>query len=123
MNSALTTSHVKRAAGSRSVNPVARLLLAPQALAAADYATIGKGTVYTTVEFEDHGQDFLRWDIEEATGLVFDSQPFQGGVWCGCLVNMKALAVGERLFYVRDNGRVMSIKYPLVSIVSGQVLE
>ena len=38
-----------------------------------------------TVHFEDHGQDFLEWDIED--GIVVDCRPFQGWHWNGTRVH------------------------------------
>lgn len=36
----------------------------------------------TTVHFEDHGQDFLEWDVDE-NGTVTDCRPFQASTWVG----------------------------------------
>lgn len=37
--------------------------------------------VATTIRFEDHGQDFLEWDLD-ASGKVIECRPCQGWVWC-----------------------------------------
>lgn len=37
-----------------------------------------------TLKFEDHGQDFLEWDIDR-NGVVIDCRPFQS-VWIGTKV-------------------------------------
>lgn len=42
------------------------------------------------IEFEDNGQDFLRWTLrDDAEGYtrVIDSQPFQRDVWAGMIVH------------------------------------
>jgi hypothetical protein len=80
-----------------------------------------KGTVYTSVEFQDQGQDFITWDIEESTGEVFKVHPFQEWLWCGVIVNLEELVVGETLTYTRDEAR-RSIRYPIKSIVGGRIL-
>ncbi len=42
---------------------------------------IKRNTKYI-IHFEDHGQDFLKWYLDER-GYVLDSQPFQRNVWVG----------------------------------------
>lgn len=50
-----------------------------------------------TIMFEDQGQDFLEWDIDESNTVVA-SRPFQAGVWCGSVVlNERPLEIGDRL--------------------------
>lgn len=41
--------------------------------------------VVTTIRFEDHGQDFLEWDLD-VNGKVIECRPFQASIWCGRLV-------------------------------------
>jgi len=38
-----------------------------------------------TLVFEDNGQDFLEWDIDDK-GVVVASRPFQNSVWKGTIV-------------------------------------
>ena len=60
----------------------------------------------------DHGQDFLRWIVDES-GKVISCEPFQSAVWCGCQVtNLKGLKPGHTVQIARD-GRVSEVKYPL----------
>lgn len=40
-----------------------------------------------TLYFEDHGQDFLEWDVAD-DGFVLDSRPFQASVWVGNYVDV-----------------------------------
>ena len=50
--------------------------------------------VATTIRFEDHGQDFLEWDLD-AAGKVIESRPCQGWVWCKrTVVNHRSLRKG-----------------------------
>lgn len=46
-----------------------------------------------TIFFEDKGQDFLEWDVDEH-GVVVDSRPFQRLIWQGNLVSN--IKIGER---------------------------
>ncbi|WP_193222238.1 hypothetical protein [Alkalilimnicola sp. S0819] len=46
-----------------------------------------------TIRFEDQGQDFLEWDIDQE-GVVVDSRPFQRHVWCGTQV--QDVAIGQQ---------------------------
>ena len=48
-----------------------------------------------TVFLEDHGQDFLEWDIED--GVVVDCRPFQGWVWVGAKVHNPSIQPGDIL--------------------------
>lgn len=76
--------------------------------------------VAAQLEFEDHGQDFLRWDLD-AKGKVIGCEPFQAFVWVGlnvmCFQKLKA---GDTVFYERrDTGgkyRGSSINYPLKKV-------
>lgn len=76
------------------------------------------GSTFTTVHFEDHGQDFLEWDIDDATGAVFGCRPFQHDLWVGrrrvdtdCLA---ALRPGGKVFYAGSN---LCIKYAVKRVV------
>ena len=69
------------------------------------------------ITFEDHGQDFLTWQLDN-NGIVVDCLPFQALQWCGIEVaEPKALKVGECLrFRCRGDGVWCSIRYPVASI-------
>jgi len=41
----------------------------------------------TRIHFDDQGQDFLWWDLDES-GLVVDCGPFQASIWVGSKVDM-----------------------------------
>lgn len=72
----------------------------------------------TKIEFEDHGQDFLTWEIDQS-GKIVDSKPFQAGIWCKYHVAyVNELKVGGFVdIYKKDDdeGTIM-IKYPIASI-------
>jgi hypothetical protein len=77
------------------------------------------GTIIT-VDFEDHGQDFLQWDI--CNGVVVDCRPFQSSVWVNCRLveSMEALKAGHRLlcFQATWGAGPRRIKYPLESVTA-----
>ena len=62
------------------------------------------------VKFEDGGQDFLTWWIDE-NGEVLHSK-LQDWMWNGKIVNLKSLKVGKNLKF--QNGD--SIKYKIKEI-------
>lgn len=67
------------------------------------------------IEFEDHHQDFLEWEIDE-NGVVIDSTPFQFKFWGGCQVlNKDELKVGGYVQLKTPRGQIQ-IKYPIKSI-------
>lgn len=67
-----------------------------------------------TIHFEDHGQDFLTWEVDQ-DGFVTDAQPFQSTIWGGCkVINMKELKPGGPVkFQSRHDGRNYTLLYPV----------
>jgi len=67
------------------------------------------------IHFDDQGQDFLTWDIDE-NGKVLECKPFMGGMWNGSIVDFAFLKEGRRLEC--DHPRVgrCGIKYRVVKI-------
>ena len=69
----------------------------------------------TNLSFDDHGQDFLHWTLDEQ-GVVIDCKPLQGWVWNGARVlDFQNLAEGS-LVTIVHNGDVRTIRYPLVGV-------
>lgn len=66
-----------------------------------------------TVTFEDHGQDFLEWDIRD--GYVVGCRPFQADIWCGLQVHSTP-GVGQKLAIINVLGDFSYIKYPLTKV-------
>ncbi|MBA7623088.1 hypothetical protein ES703_30480 [subsurface metagenome] len=64
-----------------------------------------------TVYLEDHGQDFLEWDIED--GTVVDCRPFQGWLWKGMKVHNTDIQPGDILQITTTDGAEMTLKYPV----------
>lgn len=74
--------------------------------------------VHRTIVFEDHGQDFLEWDID-SRGEVIACRPFQSGIWVGVIVTNPDVEVGERVRYRHQlvtNDERMSVRYPVEDI-------
>lgn len=69
----------------------------------------------TRLHFEDHGQDFLWWDID-AEGNVIDCGPFQASVWVGCKVATGSVSQGCPPFFKSKQGKRMSLNYPVEKI-------
>lgn len=70
-----------------------------------------------TITFEDQGQDFLEWDIDDK-GVVVGCRPFQGSIWCGLRVlNHRTLKVdGKARIRLALSGTATAINYPLVAV-------
>jgi hypothetical protein len=73
-----------------------------------------------TIELEDHGQDFLEWDIDE-TGKVVDCRPFQAWVWNGTIVHNKDIRVGDILLITTTHfpDESTTLNYPVKSVREG----
>lgn len=69
-----------------------------------------------TIHFEDNGQDFTRWQIDDA-GMVVDSQPFQAYIWVGSIVlNHATLKAGDQLHLQMKDGHVMTLRHLVDSV-------
>lgn len=65
------------------------------------------------IEFQDFGQDFLTWFIDEG-GYVLDSQPFQRSIWAGRFTIPQTAKVGGKLAIWLDGESY--VNYPIKSI-------
>lgn len=68
-----------------------------------------------TITFEDNGQDFLEWDVNEQ-GIVIDCRPFQKWMWCGCKVDIKSFNSGSHVNYLHPRVGAGQIKYRIEKI-------
>jgi len=68
-----------------------------------------------TVYFEDHGQDFLEWDIED--GKVVGCRPFQGWLWKGKQVHNTSIQPGDFLVISGKDGVRLTMKYAVEKVV------
>jgi len=64
-----------------------------------------------TIYLEDHGQDFLEWDIED--GVVVGCRPFQGWLWKGTKVLNTEILPGDMLDIVSSTGELLTLNYPV----------
>jgi len=68
-----------------------------------------------TVVLEDHGQDFLEFDIRD--GRIVETRPFQGDIWNGSRVLNRTLATGGTLILQDDDETcVWSLRHPVAAI-------
>ena len=67
-----------------------------------------------TIVFEDHGQDFLEWDVID--GVVVDCRPFQGFVWKGTKVDRTKAAEGQLLPIITKRGERRVVMYPVIAM-------
>jgi hypothetical protein len=63
----------------------------------------------TTVYFEDLGQDFLEWDIED--GVVTGCRPFLAWLWVGTKVLNKDIQPGCKLRIKIKDDKATWLKY------------
>ncbi|MCF6758287.1 hypothetical protein L3X14_17045 [Pseudomonas balearica] len=69
----------------------------------------------TLIEFQDHGQDFLWWIVDE-DGKVTGCGPFQSSVWCHFTIsNLASLKVGSLVYGVWQ-GELTNVNYPVRAI-------
>jgi hypothetical protein len=77
----------------------------------------------TRIYFEDHGQDFLWWDINQ-DGDVVDCGPFQASVWVGCEIfddSESGLLEGDRPCFINKKGELMQLNYAIEKIEEREV--
>lgn len=69
------------------------------------------------IRFEDHGQDFLTWQLDN-NGVVVDCAPFQATFWCGVQVDVpRSLKAGDIVSFRREGEqRTKTIRYPIAAI-------
>ena len=65
------------------------------------------------IYFEDYGQDFLEWHINE-DGYVIDSKPYQRRIWAGKFTIPQTAKVGEKLAIWL--GKESWVNYPIREI-------
>lgn len=69
----------------------------------------------TVLTFDDQGQDFLRWVLDEC-GIVIGCEPFQESIWNGVRVlDFQNLTEGD-LVSIETKTDVRTLKYPLIGI-------
>ncbi len=72
--------------------------------------------LYRLITFEDHGQDFLKWLINE-DNVIVHCEPFQSWLWNGRKVLTETLVVGGNIKFVTNTyPEGIELKYPIKSI-------
>jgi len=74
-----------------------------------------------TVHLEDHGQDFLEWDIEN--GIVVACRPFQGWFWEGTKVHNIDIQPGDILEITLKGGERTTLNYPAERVEAREAKE
>lgn len=108
----ITVSRSKRGTSVKARGFAAKLLF--DALTANFVQQDDPGQAVYTIHFEDHGQDFLEWDVDGA-GLVVGSRPYQAGIWCGCKV-IGTPHPGKLVVIQRARAADASINYPVLKL-------
>ncbi len=68
------------------------------------------------VFLEDHGQDFLTWDIKD--GVVVETHPLQGWLWNGTKIITKEFGPGAYLhIQLRFSPEEVVLNYPVEKIL------
>lgn len=73
------------------------------------------------VHLEDHGQDFLEWDIKD--GVVVDCRPFQGWLWNGTRVHNDHISPGTILDITPASGGRRTLNYPVERVEGHGTIE
>ena len=68
-----------------------------------------------TVHLEDHGQDFLEWDI--VNGVVVDCRPCQAWLWNGTRVHNTKIQPGDVLDITSRNDQRTTLNYRVERVV------
>ena len=108
----ITVSRSKRGTSVEARGTAAQLLFGMLTSQFVQQAEPGK--VLYTIHFEDHGQDFLEWDVD-ATGFVVGCRPMQAGVWCGRMV-IGAPHPGSLVRIQWQDKPVTTIHHPVLKI-------
>jgi len=75
------------------------------------------------LHFEDQGQDFLWWEINDQDEVV-DCGPFQASVWVGCQLiidNESGLLEGDCPHFMTKDGQFLTLLYCIEEIEEMEV--
>lgn len=73
-----------------------------------------------TIIFEDNKQDFLEWDIDE-NNTVVACRPFQGRMWCGCMVDSSSVHPGAHIRYIHPRVGAGQIKHKIKEVIETNI--
>lgn len=109
----ITVSRSKRGTTVKATGAAAQALF--DALASKVDKRLGSNAaVGYTIHFEDHGQDFLEWDVD-VTGKVVGCRPSQASVWCGLQV-LETPQAGGLVTYLRGGEPARAVRYVIAKI-------
>lgn len=66
------------------------------------------------VEFEDNGQDFLEWEIQD--GVVIECRPLQWWMWENSTVHTTRIAPGARLDVTTPTGNRITLRHAVIAV-------
>lgn len=87
--------------------------------AAAQKALDEAAPVRVRIHLQDHGQDFLWWDLEERDRLsyrVVDCGPFQAWMWTQYFVRKDSVRKGHQPLISKDRVDCSPLLYPITRI-------
>lgn len=71
-----------------------------------------------TITFEDMGQDFLEWDIDDKL-VVVGCRPFQASVWVGTqLLELPKIRTHPKIKLKYSPGKETTLNYEVIKIVN-----
>lgn len=112
--SAITVSRSKRGTTIKASGKSAAALFDAMCAGLPD-AAVAPGAVVCTLHLEDHGQDFLEWDLD-AQHQVVGCRPHQAFVWRGRQLARVPMP-GERCELVKPDGSSTWLHYPVAKVV------
>lgn len=70
--------------------------------------------MHTKITFEDQGQDFLTWTIND-DGDIIACEPFQFSIWSKWTVSNHTFRIGGHV-HLFQGEELLTIKYPIANI-------
>lgn len=85
----------------------------------AEARKIAKAPKRVRIHLQDHGQDFLWWDLEECDDgcyRVTDCGPFQAWMWTQYFVDRDSVRKGKQPLITKDKIDCSPLKYPITRV-------
>lgn len=72
------------------------------------------------IHFEDNGQDFLWWEIDQ-DGVVVGCGPFQASIWVGStVINHSRLRAGGPVYFISNQGQKLTLIHKIKKIENNE---
>jgi hypothetical protein len=68
------------------------------------------------VQLEDHGQDFLEFDVDK-DNVIIEARPFQGWLWRGRKILQGRIRRGMKLKLQKPGEHVLTLNYPVRAVL------